>query len=260
MSDMPLAAKIPIPRDRNGIQVIARAAEILRALEGAVDGVGVGELASRVKLSRSTVDRIVAALAKEELLIPAARKASVKLGPALIRLGASAQTCVDQVAKPVMEELSRALNETVELSILSNGTAVVIQQITAAHRLQAVSTVGESFPLHCSASGKALLALLNAHQLARHLKLAFTQRLFDNAQLEADLEQVRREQVAWDFEEHQIGVCALATAFLDLQGYAYALSIPVPTARFREKMLELTPPLLAARESLLRLVSGRART
>ncbi|RJG13606.1 hypothetical protein D3879_10350 [Pseudomonas cavernicola] len=101
---------------------------------------------------------------------------------------------------------------------------MVIQQITAAHRLQAVSAAGERVPLHCSASGKALLATLNAHQLARHLKLALTHRLFDNAQLATELEQVRQEQVAWDFEEHQIGVCALATAFLDLQGNVYALS------------------------------------
>jgi len=48
------------PRDRNGIQVIARAAEILRALEGS-DGLSLGQLADE-SLAQVYVQRIIAAL------------------------------------------------------------------------------------------------------------------------------------------------------------------------------------------------------
>ena len=62
---------------RGGIQVIARAANILRALEGEGEGLSLGEIAARVDLPRSTVQRIVTALADEQLLIAAAPKLSL---------------------------------------------------------------------------------------------------------------------------------------------------------------------------------------
>ena len=48
---------------KKGIQVIARAAAVLRALENEPAGLSLGKIAQRVDLSRSTVQRIVDALA-----------------------------------------------------------------------------------------------------------------------------------------------------------------------------------------------------
>ena len=57
--------------DKSQVQVIARAATILRALEEQPAGLSLGQIAQRVDLARSTVQRIVAALAAEKLLIAA---------------------------------------------------------------------------------------------------------------------------------------------------------------------------------------------
>ncbi len=51
-----------------GIQVIARAAKILNALGEQPGGMSLGEIAQAVKLPRSTVQRIVAALDSAELV------------------------------------------------------------------------------------------------------------------------------------------------------------------------------------------------
>ena len=51
--------------DKSQVQVIARAATILRALEEQPAGLSLGQIAQRVDLARSTVQRIVAALAAE---------------------------------------------------------------------------------------------------------------------------------------------------------------------------------------------------
>lgn len=48
--------------DKSPVQVIARAASILRALEDQPTGLSLGQIAQRVQLARSTVQRIVAAL------------------------------------------------------------------------------------------------------------------------------------------------------------------------------------------------------
>lgn len=54
---------------RNSIQVIGRAAAILRALKDNQSGLSLGQIAREVALPRSTVQRIVAALHQERLVI-----------------------------------------------------------------------------------------------------------------------------------------------------------------------------------------------
>ena len=55
--------------ERGGVQVIARAAAILRALENEPDGLSLAEVAREVDLARSTVQRIVKALSDEQLVV-----------------------------------------------------------------------------------------------------------------------------------------------------------------------------------------------
>ena len=58
-------------QDKSQVQVIARAATILRALEDENSGLSLGQIAKRVNLARSTVQRIVAALSAEKFVMAA---------------------------------------------------------------------------------------------------------------------------------------------------------------------------------------------
>src|SRR5277367_3902883 len=156
------------------IQVIARAASVLRSLEGEQTGLSLAQIAQRVDLARSTVQRIVDALRAEQFVIAANPTSGVRLGPALIRLAASASVDFDQITRPIMAELSQRLRETVDLSVLKGFSAVFTDQVQGAHRLRAVSAVGESFPLHCTANGKALLSLMPENHLERFLREPLT--------------------------------------------------------------------------------------
>jgi len=79
-------------QDKSQVQVIARAAAILRALENEASGLSLGQIAQRVGLARSTVQRIVAALEAEKLVIAASPTGRVRLGPTLLRLAASVRS------------------------------------------------------------------------------------------------------------------------------------------------------------------------
>lgn len=70
--------------ERSSIQVISRAARILRCLESEPNGLSLGTIAARSRLPRSTVQRLVDALAFERLL--EISKNGVRLGSALMRL------------------------------------------------------------------------------------------------------------------------------------------------------------------------------
>lgn len=240
--------------DRGGIQVIARAAAILRALEGEPNGLTLGELATRVTLARSTVQRIVKALLDERLLMTAGPMAGVTLGPMLVRLAAGVTIDVVQLARPYLEMLSRQLDETVDLSMVDGDHALFIDQVVGSQRLAAVSRIGERFPLHRSANGKALLAALAAQQptlLEVYLRRAepnATNAAYDA--LAADAREIATGLIAFDKDEHTVGVSAVGTWFRDAAGTPYALSIPVPSVRF-DGGRSLIEPLLSTRRQIV---------
>lgn len=241
--------------ERSGIQVIARAAAVLRSLEQEPNGLSLGEIAKRVQLPRSTVQRIVAALGQERLLMSATSQARVKLGPALVMLGAAADVGTEKAARPIMQELSRLADETVDLSILRSGSAVFVEQVQGTQRLVAVSAVGKAFPLHCTANGKALLALLaperRAGLLKGRLKRYTPATKTERSALEAELREVEATHLAFDLEEHSRGICAIGTAFRDPLGREFSLSIPVPAARFAGKRQQVSKLLKRARADML---------
>lgn len=246
----------------NSIQVIARAASVLRALEDQPLGLSLAQIAERVGLARSTVQRIVDALRAEHLLIAATPSSGVRLGPALLRLAASASADFEQITRPVMVALSRRLGETVDLSALKGNSAVFIDQIQGAHRLRAVSAVGESFPLHCTANGKALLGLMNAAEFDQRVQLPLD-KLTRNTQVRLnDLKKAvdigRKLGYAIDDEEHTEGVSAIGTAFLDPLGRSLALSIPIPSTRFTRMRSELISHLLDARSLIVASLNSTA--
>jgi DNA-binding IclR family transcriptional regulator len=241
--------------ERSGIQVIARAAAILRSLELEPDGLSLGDIAKRIGLPRSTVQRIVAALGQERLLMSASLQARVRLGPALVALGAAADVGTERIARPIMQELSDLADETVDLSILKADSAVFVEQIQGTQRLVALSAVGKAFPLHCTANGKALLALVapehRASLLMGRLKRYTKATKTDRWALEAEIKDIAKTGLAYDLEEHSIGICAIGAALRDSLGREFSLSIPVPASRFAGKRQQLSKLLLKARAELM---------
>ena len=119
---------------RQGIQVIARAAALLRALERRPEGLSLGELAKAVSLPRSTVQRIVDALDDEGLVLAASASSGVRLGPALLSLAAATRFHIAEAARETLEALAKECGETVDLSVLDQHKVVFIDQVAGTHR------------------------------------------------------------------------------------------------------------------------------
>jgi DNA-binding IclR family transcriptional regulator len=238
------------------VQVIARAAAILRALEDEADGLSLAQIARRVSLARSTVQRIVAALEAEKLLIAASPNGRVRLGPTITRLAGTARTDFAAVARPFLVNLSKELRETVDLAVIKKDQLVFVDQVIGSQRLRAVSAVGESFPLYCTANGKAYLAELDGAAVARLIGSNYQRRtprtLTRLKDLLRSLETVRKTGVALDLEEHTQGICAAGVVTRDLAGNFVAISVPVPAQRFYEQQRQIVLRLKATKEALER--------
>lgn len=233
----------------SGIQVIARAAEILRLLQAHPGGLSQGEIGERLGMARSTVSRILNALDDEDLVASRMARGRYRLGPEIARMAATVRLGVVNDVHPFMEELSRELEETVDLSILDGDRATFVDQVVSPHRLRAISAVGESFPLHCSANGKALLANLPPEQQAQavpsRLAPLTPNTITTPAALRKELERVQAEGVAYDREEQTEGVCAVGAVLKGVTEQLVAVSVPVPAQRFYGRESELAQSLLA---------------
>lgn len=239
---------------KSQVQVIARAVSILRALEDENTGLSLGQIAQRVSLVRSTVQRIVAALESEKLVIAATPHGRVRLGPAILRLAASVRTDFIALARPHLEKLSEDLQETVDLATVKKDHLVFIDQVIGPQRLRAVSAVGETFPLYCTANGKAYLAQLTDAAVEALVGKNYSARtpctITTLGALLEDLKAARASGVAYDREEHATGICAAGIALYDPLGNAVAISIPVPAQRFAGREREIGERLLATKRSL----------
>ena len=239
------------PSDKNQVQVIARAAHILRALEGEDAGLSLGQIAARVGLARSTVQRIVASLEAEKLLIAASPTGRVRLGPAILRLASSVTGDFVARARPHLIRLSDELRETVDLAAVRRDHLMFIDQVIGSHRLRTVSAVGETFPLHCTANGKAYLSGLDETEIEELIGNSYEARTPNTLTrlntLLADLRAVRKNGIAYDREEHTVGICAVGVALHDPLGNPVAISVPVPSQRFREQQKLIAERLLATK-------------
>jgi DNA-binding IclR family transcriptional regulator len=119
-----------------------------------------------------------------------------------------------------------------------HGEIVYLDRVEVEHwplRLQ--FRPGSRVPLHCSAIGKVFLALtpgarrrrlLESLELRRFTPATITSR----AQLEAELKQIRKEQVSFDREEYLVGVVCMAVPVLGRHREALAaIAIQAPEAR-----------------------------
>ena len=220
--------------DRTGIQVISRAAAILKVLKEDPSGLSLGQIAKRVSLARSTVQRITNALAQEGLVAHDTNGRGLRLGPELGALAEAAKLDVVERCRLILNELTRATGETTDLAAYRGGAMVFLDQVPGLHRLRTVSSVGDVFPLTNTANGRACLALMPPEEArsAIEAELARTGKDIDVDGLLTQLGRIRADGLAYDTDEHSVGISAIGFAFEDMSGQKYAISVPVPSSRY----------------------------
>lgn len=218
-----------------GIQVISRAAAILREVGARPDGLSLGKLANATGLARSTVQRIVDALEIEHLVQAGA--GGVRPGWGLRRLGELPGSGIAQELRGALYGLFEATHETVDLSTLSGGEVLFMDRFLSDQPDRAVPSVGGTYPAYSMAIGKALLSGFSDADIAGLYADAPLQRLTPHtlASMEALLEQlhgIRAGAFAYDLEEHALGRSAIGLPLGVYQGVALGVSVVLPTHRF----------------------------
>ncbi|NQZ72508.1 MAG: IclR family transcriptional regulator [Dinoroseobacter sp.] len=237
---------------KSGVQVISRAAAVLRTLKTEKTGLSLGQIAQRVGLARSTVQRITNALIEENFVISAPRGRGLILGPELTTLADAAQYNIVEHCRLLLNELTQKTGETTDLAVMRGIGMVFLDQVPGTHRLTTVSKVGEVFPLTTTANGKACLAQLPEEDAFKLISNEWTRNGVDEkpSKLQAELAQIRANGLAYDLDEHSTGVSAIGFAFTDWAGELHAISVPVPSSRFEKQKGVIETALLKTAASI----------
>jgi DNA-binding IclR family transcriptional regulator len=248
------------PARSAGIQVIARAGEILRLLGANDRGISLRDVAEATGLPRSTVHRIVLALADEELVSWDPVRGKAEIGTGLVGLALGRGHRLRDTVRPYLETLSRRVDETVDLVLLRGDSVVFVDQVVA-RQLLVVSAMGAVLPAHATACGKALLSALPQDEVARllpaQLEACTANTITDRAELLRQLEVIKVSRLAYDHQEQAEGLSAVAALVRNAWGEVAAITIPAPSLRFAGREGALSAALLETCDELDRLLAGR---
>ena len=231
-----------------GIQVISRAADILRVLGANSGGLSLGQIARKVDLPRSTVQRIVSALIHEGFAASDGGSGGIRLGDEIQVLANAPAFDLREHFRPLLEQIAAATSETVDLAVLEGPHMRFIDQIEGRQRLRTVSTIGDRFPLTTTANGKAALAALSDRS-ARALIAAECGAEGPKDALFGEIIGIRTGDLATDLGEHTEEICALGFSVIGPNKEIAAVSVPVPSSRFHRIRSDLTNQLTLVRKT-----------
>ncbi|MBI2159638.1 MAG: IclR family transcriptional regulator [Candidatus Rokubacteria bacterium] len=209
-----------------GLETAIAVLELLQRRTEPGDGLGVSELARRLRLNKGTIHAVAQTLTRHGYLVQGGDTRKYELGPRLVTLGDASRDRNHflSVAKRYSSELVAATGQCCLLVIVlpEVGFLVVDKQLSA-RRVRLDVETGQVFPLTAPAIGKCYLSTLDdagvRRLLRRHRPRAFTdQSIVDvRAYLEA-VREVRARGYGVSVGEYFPWISAVAAPIYDERG------------------------------------------
>ncbi len=234
------------------MQSVDRAISVLEILARRGEA-GVSEVAAEIDVHKSTAFRLLGALEGRGLVEQAEDRGKYRLGFGLIPLAGAVADRLDvtRQGRAVCGRLASELGETVNLAVLQKHWAVNVDQARGPSTVSTHNWIGRLTPLHCTSSGKVLLAYLPPDHRATLLAASGMERLTPftvtlASDLDVQLVAVRAAGHATAVEEYEVGLNAVAAPVHDRSGDVIAaLSVSGPSYRLDEgRLTDLVTPLM----------------
>lgn len=241
----------------------------LRALEELAvspGGATQAELGRALGVNRSTAHRLLVTL-EETGYVRRDRDARYHLTPQVLRLAARSleRISLRREAAPVLRRLSAETGLSTHLAMPVSGQVIYVDGCDGPGLVTINAGLGAVAPVHCTATGKALAAHLEAGEaralLHRSGCLRHTDRtVCDPAQVELQWAEVRAQGYAVDDEEFEPGVrCVAAPVFDHENTVAGVIGVSGTTARLSRERLPAVVGLVVTAADELSSGMGAAR-
>lgn len=222
-----------------GVPILDRSLRVLEHLRHCPAGQTLSEIARALGFPKNTVYRILNTFCAHEYVRreDATLRYTLSRKMATLAYDSAQDRSLMESALDVMRRLRDATRETVVISILDRGEGLVLEQVQSLHPFRFVCDPGTRQTIYTSASTKAMLAFLPAHERAVALEGVTFQRLTANTitsreEFAATLDEVRERGYGVDFAEALDGVHCVAAPIFNHQGFPVAaLTITGPAER-----------------------------
>ena len=174
-------------------------------------------------MNKNMVYRILNTLEKENWVYLDAQtgKYQLTLQPFQITSRSLHRLSLNNAALPLTYSLWEKTGESTYLAVMREDSVVYIQHLDSVKSVKVSGTVGGSYPLHCSAPGKVLLAYSDIETIDRYctrtLEKMTEHTITDPQVFRSYLAKVRENGYATDLEELDMESSAMPHRFLIIQ-------------------------------------------
>ncbi len=205
---------------------------------------GVRELATQLEMPPSSVSRLLARLAEEQLVKQDPKTGQYSLSLELARLGILVAQKQDlrAIARPHMESLAQICHETVILGMYDSGRREMLnlEKIESAHPLTYTVVMNSWFEIYQGGSGLAILAFLPPWEQDPILRLADSQAsesepwLFHDA-LSEELARIRERGYAMTHSRRLRGAISISAPIFSIERQVIGdMIVTVPEIRWTD--------------------------
>jgi DNA-binding IclR family transcriptional regulator len=245
-------------------QSVARAVDILNLLADTSETLGVREIARRLDLAPSNVQRLIKTLTKAGFLEQTESTSRYRIGYRAFQVG-NAFVGQNSLYSAVMPELYTLASRHITgfLGVLRERSVVYLATVQSEGPISITHRPGSQTHLHSTAMGKALLAEMNDVDIRVLLGTGPLPRLTPRTnvslpRLLRELETVRRVGYATSEEENRLGFFSAGAVVRDVSGAAIAvISGAVPAARLKtNERTAIARQVLEAAQNASRKLGG----
>ncbi len=247
----------------SSVQSLKRAFALLELLSTKKEGARLSEIARDACLHKSTAHRLLASLIDLGYVQKTdERECFYQLTWKLYEIAGRMLGNADiiAIARPILDGLRDACRETVHLVTRDGADIVYLYKAESeSNAYYMASRIGMRRPLHCTAAGKAILAMLEADDVARIWDMSDKQALTEHTitsldALSRELAVTRQRGYAIDDEENEAGLRCIAAAIRERTGRCrFAFSVSAPSTRMSDhRMAELAPLVREASQTIAR--------
>jgi DNA-binding IclR family transcriptional regulator len=242
------------------LKAVDHAFDVLEALGGERDEMGVTELARQLGFSKNNVFRLLATFQEQGYVEQNPRTENYRLGLKVFELAQVylRKSGLIRHARPVLRDLVERCNESAYISILRGREIVYLDLIESSQTIKLISRVGRRLPSYCTAAGKIQLAYLSEDELEklfkdRPLESFTTNTITDFDALMDELRLCARQGFAVDHQEYEEEVKCVAAPVRDYTRRVVAgVSVAGPAFRLGDERIEgeLVPLVVEAARTI----------
>lgn len=222
--------------DTEANSVLGKVQLILESFGPDDEHLSLSELARRSGVAKASVHRLAQELLRWGVL--ERRGSDYWLGMRLFEIGQRVprQRILREAARPYMEDLYHATNETIHLAVVDGLEVLYLEKVSGHGQVSRPSRVAGRMPLYCTATGKVLLAFGSRQLLDEVLSMPFErvtpQTVGAPGLLLQELARARELGYAVEREQTRAGYLSVAIPLVSSTGTTMAaLSVTAPVFR-----------------------------